>query len=141
MSGKELMRGIVAAFEKSEIKPLLDALDDEVVWKSASREANGPFSFKGNYRNRAGVIEVLAQIAKNYTFEYMRAREIVEEGDTVWGLFDTGVRYDAKGRGIPARTAKLEIAIRWRLRNGKIVEHQAFFDTAHLFMQQTGGQA
>ena len=141
MSGKELMRSIVAAFEQSQIKPLLDALDDNVVWKSASREANGPFSFKGNYRNRDGVIEVMAQIAKNYTFEYMRAREIAEDGDIVWGLFDAGVRYDAKGQGIAARTAKLEIAIRWRIRNGKIVEHQAFFDTAHLFVQQIGGQA
>jgi hypothetical protein len=28
--------------------------------------------------------------------------------------------------------------MRWRLKDGKINEHQAFFDTAHLLMVQQG---
>lgn len=137
MDGAKLMRSVVAAFEKSDVQPLLNALHEDVVWKSASREG-GPFSFKGDYRNRAGVLEVQSNISKDYTFHHMTPREIVEAGDVVWGLFDVGLRYDAKGRSTGATDVELEMAIRWKLKDGKIIEHQAFFDTAHLLMRQRG---
>jgi ketosteroid isomerase-like protein len=135
MSGEELMRTIVAAFEQSDLQPLLNALHDDVVWKSASKH-EGPFSFKGEYRNRAGVREVLANISKDYTFQHMRPKEVIAAGDVVWGYFDVSLRYDAKGRAIAPKLVQLDIAIRWRLKNGKIIEHQAFFDTAHLMLLQ-----
>jgi ketosteroid isomerase-like protein len=135
MGGEQLMRTVVAAFEKSDLQPLLNALHDEVVWKSASRH-EGPFSFGGDYRNRAGVVEVLSNISKDYTFRYMKPKEIVAHGEVVWGLFDVDVCYDAKGRSAESRTVQLEIAIHWRLKDGKIIEHQAFFDTAHLLVLQ-----
>ena len=35
------------------------------------------------------------------------------------------------------RTARRsEFAVRWRLKDGKIIEHQAFWDTASLLIQQ-----
>jgi ketosteroid isomerase-like protein len=134
MGGDQLMRTVLAAFEKSDLQPLLDALHQDVVWKSASTH-EGLFSFGGEYKSRSGVIEVLSNISKDYTFHHMKPKEVSASGDVVWGLFDAGVRYDAKGKGTKARTIELEIAIRWRLKNGKIIEHQAFFDTAHLLMQ------
>jgi ketosteroid isomerase-like protein len=135
MSGEELMRKIVAAFAQSDLNPLLNALHDDVVWKSASKQ-EGLFSFQGEYRNRAGVIEVLSNISKDYTFHSMTVTEIVAVGDVVWGHFDVGLRYDAKGSATRPRMINLDMAIRWRLKDGKIVEHQAFFDTAYLMMQQ-----
>jgi len=136
--GEALMRTIVAAFEKSDLKPLLDALHEDVVWKSASRDPRSPFSFSGDYRNRAGVLEVLSNISKDYTFHHMRPKKVLCDGDAVWGLFDTGLRYDAKGRTGAAKTVQFDMAIHWRLKDGKIIEHQAFFDTAYLLMQQDG---
>jgi ketosteroid isomerase-like protein len=135
MGGEDLMRSVVAAFEKSDLKPLLDAMHADVVWKSASK-LPGVFSFQGDYKNRAGVIEVLSNIAKDYTFRHMRPREIVSAGDLVWGIFDVGLRYDAKGSGAEAKNVELDMAIRWRIKDGKIIEHRAFFDTAYLMMQQ-----
>jgi ketosteroid isomerase-like protein len=135
MSGEELMRTIVAAFEQSDLRPLLNALHDDVVWKSASKYG-GPFSFHGEYRNRAGVREVLANISKDYTFHHMTPKEVIAAGDVVWGYFDVSLRYDAKGRAIAPKMVQLDIAVRWRLKDGKIIEHQAFFDTAHLMMLQ-----
>jgi ketosteroid isomerase-like protein len=134
MSGEALMRTIVAAFEKSDLKPLLDALHEDVVWKSASRQ-EGLFSFHGEYRNRPGVTEVLSNISKDYTFHHMKPKEVLAAGDVVWGYFDVGLRFDAKGKGAESRTVQLDMAIRWRLKDGRIIEHQAFFDTAHLLMQ------
>ena len=66
----------------------------------------------------------------------MKPKEVLAEGDVVWGLFDVGLRYDAKGRASEAINVQLDMAIRWRLRDGKIIEHQAFFDTAQLLLQQ-----
>ena len=140
MSGEELMRTVMSAFEKSDLKPLLDALHEDVVWKSASRQ-EGLFSFHGEYKSRPGVTEVLSHISKDYTFHHMKPREVLACGDVVWGYFDVGVRYDAKGKAAKEKTVQLDMAIRWRLKNGKIIEHQAFFDTAHLLMQQGDTQA
>jgi ketosteroid isomerase-like protein len=135
MNGEQLMRGVVAAFAMSDLRPLLNALHDDVVWRSASRH-QGPFSFGGNYESRAKVIEVLSNISKDFTFLHMNPREIVSSDDIVWGLFDVGLRYDAKGEAVDAATIDLEMAIRWRIKDSKIIEHQAFFDTAHLLMRQ-----
>ncbi len=135
MGAEELMVTVTAAFERSDLRPLLAALDDDIVWKSASR-VGGPFSFQGDYLTRSGVVEVLSNISRDYTFQSMKPREVVAKGDVVWGLFDAAVRFDRKGTIDEPRTVALEIAIRWRVRDGKIVEHQAFFDTAHLLLQQ-----
>ncbi|HEX4106450.1 MAG TPA: nuclear transport factor 2 family protein [Rhizomicrobium sp.] len=134
--GEDLMRTIVAAFEKSDLRPLLSALHDDVVWRSASRY-EGPLSFKGDYKNRAGVIELLSLASRDYTFLHMKPKEIIASGDVVWGLFDVSLRYDAKGKNTGTATVQLDMAIRWRLKDGKIIEHQGFFDTAHLMMVQS----
>ena len=73
MDGETLMRTVTAAFAQSDLGPLLKALHPDVVWKSASRYPDGPFSFKGDYKNRAGVIEVLSNIAKDNTFHTQTA--------------------------------------------------------------------
>jgi ketosteroid isomerase-like protein len=137
MSGEQLMRTIVAAWEKSDLQPLFAALHDDVVWKTASRYPGGPFSFKGDYTNRAGILDVLSNIAKDYTFYRMTPIQILEGPGVVWGLFDTALAYDPKGRGVPAKTMEMEWVVHWKLKDGKIIEHQAFFDTAYLLMQQT----
>ena len=136
MNGETLMRSIVAAFANSDLRPLLSHLDDNVVWKSASRYEDGPFSFKGDYKNKAGVVEVLSKISRDYTFLRMEPKEIMAKGDVAWGLFDVSLRYDPKGKSGAPSVIRLDFAIRWLLKDGMIVEHQAFFDTAHLLLQQ-----
>ncbi len=140
MSGETLMRTVTAAFAKSDLAPLMNALHEDVVWTSASRHPAAPFSFQGDYRHRAGVLEVLSNIAKDYTFHHMTPKEIRGDSEVVWGLFDVGLRYDAKGKNTAAKAIDMDIAIRWRLKDGKIIEHQAFFDTAYLMLQQTSAQ-
>jgi len=136
VDGAELMRKVVAAFAQSDLKPLLDALHEDVVWKSASKN-KGLFSFHGEYRNRAGVLEALSNISKDYTFHHMRPKEILAAGDVVWGYFDVDLTYDAKGKTFEKAPLQLVMVIRWQLKDGKIIEHQAFFDTAYLLMQQS----
>jgi ketosteroid isomerase-like protein len=140
MDGEKLMRTIAGAFVQSDLQPLLNALHDDVVWRSASKQ-EGLFSFRGEYRNRSGVVQVLAHISKDYTFRRMEPKEIIAIGDVVWGYFDVEIAYDAKGAMIEPKIVQLDMVFRWCLKDSKIIEHHAFFDTAHLLMQQKSHQS
>jgi ketosteroid isomerase-like protein len=135
VDGVKLMRTVLAGFEKSDLRPLLDAIHDEIVWKSASRH-EGIFRFHGDYINRPGVLAVLSKISRDYTFRHLKPKEVLAGGDIVWGHFDVSLLFDRKGERGAAKTVNLEMAIRWRLKDGKIIEHQAFFDTVSLLIQQ-----
>ena len=135
MSGAELMRTVVAAFATSDLQPLFNAIHPDIVWKSASTE-EGLFRFGGEYKDRRGLLAILSILSKNYTFYRFDPKEVVALDDVVWGHFDVGLFFDPKGEGEKKRHIVLEMAIRWRLKDGKIVEHQAFFDTASLLSQQ-----
>jgi len=82
---------------------------------------------------------LLASLSQEYTFYRFQPKEIIATGDIVWAIFDVGLFYDPKGEGEPRKHMNLEMAVRWRLEGDKIVEHQAFFDTASLLMQQGKG--
>jgi len=129
------MRKVVAGFAKSDLRPLLDAMHDEIVWKTANRH-EGLFRFDGHYKGRAAVMDVLARLSLDYTFRRFVEKEVLAKGDVVWGLFDVSMSFDPKGQGQVAKDIELEMAIRWRIKDGKIIEHQAFFDTASLLIQQ-----
>jgi ketosteroid isomerase-like protein len=136
MTPEALMRKVTAAFEKADLQPLFDAVDDETVWKSASSLKNG-FRFGGEYKKRAGVIDVTSRISTSYYFWHFKPKEIISHGEIVWGLFE--VEADYKPANKPKQRPRyviFECAIRWRVRDNKIIEHQAFFDTASLLDQQ-----
>ncbi|HTW53761.1 MAG TPA: nuclear transport factor 2 family protein [Stellaceae bacterium] len=127
----ELMRRVAAGFEQSDLRPLLEALHPDVIWKSASSEAGPLLRFGGTHNGRAGVTKVLATVAADYRYRRFKPLEIVESGEIVWGIFDAVIEHFPTVR--ERRRAKeiaFECAIRWRVRDGKILEHQAFFDTA-----------
>ena len=135
MDAEALMRRVAAAFEKGELQPLMESIHPDIVWKSASNDT-GLFRFAGPHRDRSGVLDVTAKIAMEYTFLRFRPREVIAKGDVVWGLFDAEVSYQPFNLGEARKTAAMEIAIRWQLKDGKIIEHQAFFDTAKLLVEQ-----
>jgi ketosteroid isomerase-like protein len=132
---EKLMRDVATAFGKGDLQPLLDAIHPQVVWKAAATQA-GLFRFGGEYHQRAGVREVTAGIAMDYTFYRFDPREIIANGDVAWGLFDAEIGYKPLNEKDQPQRIKLEMAIRWKLKDGKIFEHQAFFDTASLLIQQ-----
>lgn len=134
-----LMRNVVAAFAQGDLKPLFDAIAPDIVWKSAAR-TKGQFVFGGNYTNRLEVVELTARISTAYVFWRITPKEVISEGDTVWGIFQAEGDYLPRGPSSNSRRQfALECAIRWRMRDGKISEHQTFFDTAALLRQQEQG--
>ena len=135
MNGPTLMCNVVAGFEKSDMAPLLAAMHDEIVWKSAHRY-DALFRSTGEYIGRHRVIELLTDLFQNYKFHRFEPKEIVAIGDVVWGRFDVVLSFNPKGWIMVSKHIDLETAIRWRLKEDKIVEHQSFFDTASLLIQQ-----
>jgi ketosteroid isomerase-like protein len=134
MDGAELMRTIAAAFEKSDLQPLLDAIHPDIVWKTGAKSP-GLFRFSGEYKKGA-IRELLAQIAMDYTVHRFAPKDIISSGDIVWGLFDISLSFDQKVTLARPKIVEMEMAIRWRIKDGKIIEHQGFFDTVSLLLQQ-----
>jgi ketosteroid isomerase-like protein len=130
------MRKVAAAFERADLQPLFDAIDEKIVWKAATT-CPGLFRFSGEYQGAVGVTDVISNISKAYSFRRYEPKEFVSNDDVVWGLFEIEADYHPPGDPPPpSRLVKFECAVRWRVRNDKIVEHQSFFDTASLLLQQ-----
>lgn len=124
MRREELIRQVTQAFAKSDLAPLLESLDDEIVWHSAAIDT-GPFRFGGVHRGKVEVREALSQMAVALTFARFDAKEIVRSGDVTWGLFDTAFVPAGKTETIEYLTAG-----RFKMRDEKLIEVHFFFDTA-----------
>ena len=127
LSPAELVRRILAAYERADLAPLLDLIDEDIVWKSAFGADSG-VRFGGEYRGRAGVLEAVSQLAMSVVFRRFRPREMVSEGEIVWCLVDAEI---APIRA-PHRGVRRDAAVRCRIHDGRILEIQTFFDTAAL---------
>ena len=123
------MLTVSRAFAQGDLEPLKAALHPDVVW--TSRTPKSHFRFAGEHHHRDGVTEHHALVLSAYLFLRFEPKELVAEGETVWGLFDTELMHRET-----KRTAKLDLAVRWVVRGGKIMSHENFFDTASLLAQQ-----
>jgi ketosteroid isomerase-like protein len=128
-SNKNLMLSVVADFKDGHLDPLFAALSPDVVWKAtAPREF---FRFGGTHRGIAGMREYTALLFSRYHFTRFKVRHVTAKGDQVWGLFDVEALHQTSGRYV-----SFDIAMRWTVVDGKITEHQGFFDTAGVLIQQ-----
>jgi ketosteroid isomerase-like protein len=108
--------------------PLLAALHPEVTWT-----ANAPrefFRFGGTYQGISGVREYIALHASRYHLSRFHPKSITAEGDDVWGTFDVESLHIPSGK-----YTRYDCALHWKMRDGKIILHQSFFDTAGVLLQ------
>ncbi len=69
------MKAVIEAWGEADLAPVRGALDENVVWRSASSREGGAFRFGGVYRGRDNVIELLSKLSTSYFFqEYARPR-------------------------------------------------------------------
>jgi ketosteroid isomerase-like protein len=129
LSNKNLMLSVLAAFAHGNLEPLFAALSPNVVWKAtAPREF---FRFGGIHRGIAGMKEYTALLFSRYHFTRFTPKTLTAKGDQVWGLFEAEALHQPSGKYVQS-----DISIRWTVKDGKITEHQGFFDTAGVLMQQ-----
>lgn len=129
LSNKNLMLSVIAAFKDSDLAPLFEALHPDVVWKvTAPREF---FRFGGTHRGHSGMREYTALLFSHYHFVRFEPKTVTAQGDQVWGLFAAEAQHRPSRRYV-----KSDISMRWTVKDGKITEHQGFFDTAGVLIQQ-----
>jgi ketosteroid isomerase-like protein len=124
-----LMLSVFAALKESDLVPLFDALHPDVVWKATAPKEF--FRFGGTHRGIVGMREYTALLFSRYHFVRFQPKSVTAKGDQVFGLFEAEAKHRPSGRNV-----KSDISIRWTVRDGKIVEHQGFFDTAAVLIQQ-----
>jgi ketosteroid isomerase-like protein len=132
---EQLMKACVEAWGQGDLRPIRQALHDDVVWISAATTWTEGLRSGGVHRGRASVIALLAKLSTAYFNSHCKAKEIISSGEIVWGLFDLKGRYSG-GRDEVDKTITMEMAFRWRIRDGKVIEGQTFFDTVGLLTQQ-----
>ena len=88
MTPEALMRKVAKGFEQGDLQPLLDAVDENTIWKAGPLQSDGPLRFGGEYKMRAGVLEITSLLATLYVFQRFEPREIIACEEVVWGLFD-----------------------------------------------------
>jgi len=129
VSNKALMLSVLAAFADGNLEPLFKAVSSEVVWKASAPQEF--FRFGGTFQGIGGLHEYTALLSSRYHFTRLTPKIVTASGDQVWGLFEAEWLHQPSGRYI-----RFDISIRWTIKQGKIVEHQCFFDTAGVLMQQ-----
>ncbi|HMH65656.1 MAG TPA: hypothetical protein VK515_08725, partial [Rhizomicrobium sp.] len=75
--------------------------------------------------------EYTALLFSRYHFTRFMPKVVTAKGDQVWGLFEAEALHLPSGRYV-----RSDISMRWTVKDGKITEHQGFFDTAGVLMQQ-----
>ncbi len=129
LANNSLMLSVLSAFLKGNLEPLFAALSTDVVWKATAPKEF--FRFGGNYQGIAGVKEYTALLFSRYHFTRFAPKVVTAKGDEVWGIFDIEALHQPSGRYI-----RFDVSIRWTVKNGQIAEHQCFFDTAGVLLQQ-----
>jgi ketosteroid isomerase-like protein len=129
LANNSLMLSVLAAFKKGDLEPLFAALSPDVVWKATAPKEF--FRFGGTHRGIAGLKEYTALLFSRYHFTRFAPKTITATGDQVWGIFDMEALHQPSGRYVHS-----DVSIHWTVQDGKITEHQGFFDTAGVLLQQ-----
>ena len=123
------MLSVIRAFKVGDLNPLFAALSDDVVWKSTAPKEF--FRFGGLHLGRMGVKAYTALLFTRYSFIRFDPKLVVAKGNVVWGQFEAQAVHR-----LTDRLVNTDISIHWVVKDGLIVEHQGFFDTASVLMQQ-----
>ena len=138
---EDLMKTVIEAWGQADVRPVFSALDDNVTWISAAARWDERLRSGGIHRGRGNVIALLSKISTAFFNHACTTKEIVSRGEIVWGLFQVASIYAAPSDGyVVRRPVNLEMALRWRIRSGRIIDAQTFFDTAGL-LRQLGAQS
>jgi len=134
---EQLMKTCMEAWGQADNGPVSAALHDDIVWISANGHWDDRIRSGGIHKGRSLAIAQLSKLSTAYFNTSCVAKEIVSSGEVVWGMFQVTSTYAPVGNpNVVRKPVNWELAMRWRVHNGKIMDAQAFFDTAGLLLQQ-----
>ncbi|MBI3677750.1 MAG: nuclear transport factor 2 family protein [Proteobacteria bacterium] len=120
---------MMTALGHNDMRPLVDALDENVVWKSNSLPPY--FRFGGEHLKREGAVDLLAKVSSEYSFSRYDVDEIAEIDNQVWAICNVEAFHLPTKRKVEGR-----IAFRVTFRGHKVLTYEGFFDTGAVLHQQ-----
>jgi ketosteroid isomerase-like protein len=116
------VKDVYAAFGRGDMPALLEVLADDVEWV-----APGPpdVPTTGTRRGKQAVQAWFGTVVENLDFQLFEPHEFIAQGDKVIALLNTELTTRRTGRKVVSHEAHL-----WAFRDGKVIRHEAFEDTA-----------
>ena len=119
----QVVRQAYDAFRRGDIQGVLDLVAEDADWYHPGPPDTIPFA--GRYRGRDGVAQFFERLGGAEEAELFEPQEFFASGDRVVALGRYRGRVRATGR-----TDDVEWAHVFTVRNGKIVSHRQYSDTA-----------
>ncbi len=119
---KAMLAAAYTAYGQKDAGPLFGLLADDASYNSVAGLRD--YRFAGPCHGRDAFIENVARIAEDYDLEKYEIRRMVAQGDLVAAHADVAFRYRKTDK--VACSEKIDL---FRLRDGRIIEFNEFFDT------------
>jgi ketosteroid isomerase-like protein len=127
VENKALVQRVLAAYAQSDLEPLLQVIDPNVVWISQGPAQH--YAFGGKHVGRAGVLAAMSKLAMDYELHSYNVVELVGEGEVVWMT----AQVDFTHRASKQRLA-FPIVSRWQIRDGQVRSVTEYYDSASLLL-------
>jgi len=111
-------------FLQGNIPAIIDLLSDDITWELPV-SANVPFS--GIFKGKNAVIEFFQKIAANNDFHEFNVTDFIADGDKVMALGNLKATSKTTGK-----TSSNKWAHFWELKDGKVLRHYEYVDTAEI---------
>ncbi len=122
-SNKALLSKCYDAYARFDPEPLVRLFDGAASYNTVGRRED--FTFAGPCYGRSAVLDNIARIHADYDLEKYEISRMIAQDDLVAVHADIGFRYKSTGNLVAVDKVDL-----FRMRDGKIIEFNEFFDTA-----------
>ena len=123
-SNLEIVQSGYNNFLQGNIQGIIDLLNDDITWELPS-SAEVPFS--GVFSGKKGVLDFFQKIAASNEFHEFNVTDFIADGDKVVALGNLKATSKMTGK-----TSSNKWAHFWQLKDGKIIHHYEYADTAEI---------
>ena len=123
-SNLEIIQSGYNSFLQGNIPALVELLSEEITWELPS-SAGVPFS--GTFHGKQGVLNFFQQVAAANDFHEFNVTDFIADGDKVVALGNLKATSRATGK-----TSSNKWAHFWQLKDGKVIRHYEYADTAEI---------
>ncbi|WP_282607885.1 nuclear transport factor 2 family protein [Pelagibius sp. Alg239-R121] len=128
---KALLSRCYDAYARCDPAPLASLFDGDASYNTVARCED--FAFAGPCYGRGNVLDNIARIHADYDLEKYEINRMIAQDDLVAVHADVGFRYKSTGNLVAVDKVDL-----FRMRDGKIIEFNEFFDTASAYDTREG---
>ena len=123
-SNLEIVKEGYANFLQGHISALLDSLSDNIEWELP---ASAHVTFSGVFKGKNAVLNFFQNVANDNEISEFAVDTYIADGDNVVALGHLAATAKSTGK-----TSSNKWAHVWQLKDGKVVKHYEYADTAEI---------